>query len=205
MSKEVILSSIKEALKNSTREKKEVKKAELNIKNDGDLLENCIANLETNKTIPIKCSKDELQSKVQEILKELKSQKVLHYANLPFDANDLEADEIVQYDKTVNEMSKTLFECDTSIINARLAVSNLGIFCVTSDEQPRIMSLLPPNCIVLIKKEDVVASINEANTKFAGNMPTNVVYISGPSRTADIELQVCLGVHGPSNVYALFY
>ncbi|PID48238.1 MAG: lactate utilization protein C [Proteobacteria bacterium] len=205
-SKNTILSNIKEALKNSTYQKKEIGKADEHIKNEGDLLENCIKNLEANKTKVIPCKEDELFSKAQEILNSLGSKKLLISSDLPFNASKFKNVEFVEYEKSVNEMSEILFDCDTSIIKAKLAISNLGLFCVTSDEQPRLTSLLPQNCIILLKKEDVVASMNEAYELLGKEKtPTNIIYISGPSRTADIELVVVLGVHGPQKVYGLIY
>ncbi len=206
MSRESILSKIKKTLKDNTYKKKTIKKAEIHFNNKGDKFENFLTNLANNKTEVIRCEEGKLVEKIKEILAKLGSKKLLHSSNLPFDVNEFENIEKISYDKSVNEMSETLFNCDTSIIQAKLGVSNLGIFCTSSDEQPRLMSLLPQNCIVLLKKEDVVESMNEAYEVLSKNKrPTNIVYIAGPSRTADIELILVLGVHGPQRVYGLVY
>lgn len=204
--KKDILRKVSKALENSNYEKKEVKYVSKHIKSDGDLLGNCIENFQTNKTEVVISKEEKLKNDVENILKSLNSKNLLHSSNLPFDVNDLVGINPIQYEKSVDEMQDVLFECDTSIIKAKLAVSNLGIFCVTSDEQPRLMSLLPQNCIILLKKEDIVASMDEAYTIIKKNKnPTNIIFISGPSRTADIELIVVLGVHGPQKVYGLIY
>lgn len=206
MSREQILSNIKAAIKKFDEPKKQVDKADIHIKNNGDMVENCITNMQANKTQVLMCKEDELQEKVSEILKTIGSKKLLHYTNLPFEIKNLSDVSLVEYDKSVNEFEGELFECDTSIVKAKLAISNLGVFCVSSDEQPRLMSLLPQNCIVLLKKEDIVNSMNDAYEVIQkSKTPTNIIFISGPSRTADIELIVVLGVHGPQSVYALVY
>lgn len=206
MSKEQILSNISNAIAKFSEPKKQLEKADIHIKNEGDMVQNCIENLKANKTDVFMCREDELENKVQEILKTLNTKKLLHSSNTPFDINNLKDVEFINYGKSVNEFEGELFNCDTSIVKAKLAISNLGIFCVTSDEQPRLMSLLPQNCIVLLKKEDIVNSMNDAYEVIQkSKTPTNIIFISGPSRTADIELIVVLGVHGPQRVYALIY
>lgn len=205
MSRSEILSKIKDITSKKNSVKVEVEKASLHILNDGDVVENCLKNLQANKTDVIACKEDELKDKCKEILEKLGTKKLLHSSNLPFDV-DFEGLETLSYKKSVNEIHEELFNSDTSIIKAKLAVSNLGIFCVSSDEQPRLMSLLPQNCIILLKKEDIVASMNDAFSVIKKDKnPTNIIFIAGPSRTADIELIVVLGVHGPQKVYGLVY
>ncbi len=205
MSKSEILNKVKNVTSKKNYEKQVVEKVYLNIKNDGDVVKNFLDNLAANKTEVVECKKEEIKDKIGEILKQLNSKKLLFSPNLPFEA-DFKECELVKYEKSVNEISKELFECDTSIIKAKLAVSNLGIFCVTSDDQPRLSSLLPQNCIVLIKKDSIVNSMNDAYEVIKKEEnPTNIIFISGPSRTADIELIVVLGVHGPQKVHAIVY
>lgn len=204
-SKDEILGKIKEAIKDLDYVKKDVEKASIHIKNDGDLVQNCIDNLQANKTEVITCKEEELEENIIKLLKDLGTKNLLHSSNLPFDISKFDTN-LIAYKEDVNQIHNTLFQCDTSIIKAKLAISNLGVFCVTSDEQPRLMSLLPQNCIILLKKEDIVDSMNSAYEVIQKDKtPTNIIFISGPSRTADIELIVVLGVHGPQRVYGLIY
>ncbi len=205
MSKSAILEKIKNITSQKSYEKKEVKPAYLNIKNEGDMVENCLKNLTANKTEVHECDEKNIKEKVEEILKNIEAKKVLFSSNLPFDV-DFEESENISYEQSVNDIHEELFKCDTSIIQAKLAVSNLGIFCVTSDDQPRLSSLLPQNCIILLKRESIVNSMNDAYEVIKKDEnPTNIIFIAGPSRTADIELQVVLGVHGPQKVHAIVY
>lgn len=205
MSKSEILSKVSNVTKKRVYEKTKVQKAHLHIKNDGDMVENCLKNLQANKTEVIQCHENEIKEKIDTILKSIQAKRVLCSFDTPFDT-DFENIDIVKYEKSVNESYSELFSCDTSIIKAKLAISNLGLFCVTSNDGPRLSSLLPQNCIVLLKKEDIVNSMNDAYEILEKEkIPTNIIFIAGPSRTADIELIVVLGVHGPQKVFAIVY
>lgn len=207
MSREMIKDDIKEALKSKEYRKQKQDQASLHVKSDGELIQNCIENLKLNKNTIIECRQEQLQSKIAEILQEMKSKKLIYPENLEVDCEHFEGVETLLYDKSVEEMRDVLFECDTSIIHASYAISNTGVFCIlASKEQPRLLSLLPQNCIILLKKEDIVSTISEAFENLNKEaMPTNIIFLAGPSRTADIELQVVLGVHGPRSVYGVIY
>lgn len=72
-------------------------------------------------------------------------------------------------------------------------------------EEPRLLSLVPPVHIALVDAKNIYCNFADALT--AGNwqagMPTNALLISGPSKTADIELTLAFGVHGPREVIVL--
>lgn len=67
--------------------------------------------------------------------------------------------------------------------------------------QPRGMHIIPPAHVCLVRATDIVATIEEAiRLQAAGPHPSNVSWVSGPSRTADLEMQLTIGVHGPKRV-----
>ncbi|RDU72942.1 lactate utilization protein C [Helicobacter aurati] len=115
------------------------------------------------------------------------------------------------YQDSIDHTRDKLFEIQTSILHAQVAVANLGILgLATGADNPRLASLIVATCIILLRKEDIVANLFEAFTKLrvAGEqqtLPTNIVFLAGPSRTADIELQTVFGVHGPQNIFIILY
>jgi L-lactate dehydrogenase complex protein LldG len=74
--------------------------------------------------------------------------------------------------------------------------------------QPRSISLLPPVHIALIKPQQIIRGFDELffelNRDFeATGLKSAVTFITGPSRTADIELKLVVGVHGPQQLHAV--
>ena len=72
----------------------------------------------------------------------------------------------------------------------------------------RLVSLLPPIHIALVRPQDVVESLEDlfalrrlAYYQGDGNMGSYMNFITGPSRTADIEQTLVIGVHGPKEAH----
>ncbi len=89
-----------------------------------------------------------------------------------------------------------------------MAIANTGTIIQPSDiRSGRGVGLLPLTHIAILKKSDIVPRMTQSMQKLdemykadPDNFPRNVVHISGPSNTADIELIRVVGVHGPINV-----
>lgn len=87
-----------------------------------------------------------------------------------------------------------------------LAVADsAAVLHFTEPGQPRSTSLLPSIHIAVVKIDKLVADINEAYT-ILGDMtklPDSFVFISGPSKTADIEAHLVHGAHGPREMHVI--
>ncbi len=93
---------------------------------------------------------------------------------------------------------------DAGITGADFAVADTGTLILLSEpKQPRLTSILPPVHIAILRKETIVPDIHFLFVKLGetyGNyeeLCSCISFITGPSRTADIELDLTLGVHGP--------
>lgn len=63
---------------------------------------------------------------------------------------------------------------------------------------PRSVSLLPDAHLCVLRAADVAERLEDAfEVVTRDGLPSNLVWISGPSRSADIQKQITLGVHGP--------
>ena len=77
---------------------------------------------------------------------------------------------------------------------------------VSGPENPSTLNFLPDNHIVVLSAKDIVGDYETAWTKvrFAfgkGDMPRTVNFITGPSRSGDIEQTMLLGAHGPRRLH----
>jgi len=92
-------------------------------------------------------------------------------------------------------------QCDLGITEADYLLPETGTLVLRSSaEKPRAVSLLPRVHLAIVRPEMLRADMHQV---FAEAKDGNyLVFITGPSRTADIELTVTLGVHGPKNLYA---
>lgn len=115
--------------------------------------------------------------------------------------------ELVTYEGTVEDYKETLFfNTDAVVTTAKAGIADTGVVVIWPDEnEPRLNSLVPPVHIAVLDAKDIYGTFSEAIEagKWSEGMPSNVLLISGPSKTADIELVLVFGVHGPSEVIVL--
>ena len=100
-------------------------------------------------------------------------------------------------------------KADAGITTATFAIAETGTLVeIVNDDRERLISSLPPIHIALVRARDIVPSLDDAaprlNQVYLSGISNSIVtFISGPSRTADIELRLVLGVHGPHEVHAI--
>ena len=106
----------------------------------------------------------------------------------------------------IEDFKAELFGIDAAITSTAGAVADTGAIVLWPDsKEPRLMSLVPPLHIALLRSDLIYnsfADIIEAED-WADRMPTNALLISGPSKTADIEMTLAFGVHGPRELVVL--
>ncbi|MDH5752076.1 MAG: lactate utilization protein [Deltaproteobacteria bacterium] len=85
------------------------------------------------------------------------------------------------------------------------AVAETGsIVLETGPHNPRCVSLLPPVAGFLVPRSKIVSRVGEVLTEVSAHrddLTSCLNFISGPSKTADIEHNLCVGVHGPGEVH----
>lgn len=95
----------------------------------------------------------------------------------------------------------------TGISGCFCAIAESGTLMLLSGPQtPATISLLPETHIALVDVSRIVATMEDAFALLRterGSLPRAVNFISGPSRTGDIEQTIVLGAHGPCRVHLI--
>ncbi|MAZ03459.1 MAG: lactate utilization protein [Sneathiella sp.] len=100
-------------------------------------------------------------------------------------------------------------EDEVSLTPAFTGIAETGTLCMASGpETPSTLNFLPENHVVVIRKSQITGTLEDSwaqlRAKFgAGNLPRTVNFISGPSRTGDIEQTLIMGAHGPRRLHIL--
>lgn len=96
-------------------------------------------------------------------------------------------------------------EDSVGITGAFCAIAETGTLMLCSGRNtPAALSLLPQTHIALLDAGRIVTTMEDAWALLRaerGELPRAVNFVSGPSRTADIEQTVTLGAHGPARVH----
>ena len=89
------------------------------------------------------------------------------------------------------------------VVRAEGAASQTGSVIIRSDTNGgRSASLLPPACVFVIEEKNIMETIGDFLRNLT-SLPSQLVAVTGPSRSADIEGTLVVGVHGPGEVHAL--
>ena len=116
---------------------------------------------------------------------------------------DLNAQRIATSDDAPN--AHDIFEFDVGISTAQAGIAETGTLILDSSyERHRLVSLVPPVHIAIINASSIVETLADALTLIQKNeISPAITFITGPSRTADIELTLTIGVHGPQELYVI--
>jgi L-lactate dehydrogenase complex protein LldG len=121
---------------------------------------------------------------------------------LPYGAGAALRGETVAYGTDARELQA---QADIGLSGCEAALAETGSLAMVSGPgRPRTASLLPITHVVVIRGADILQGMGEFFERFRQQaLLPYVVFITGPSRTADIELSLTLGVHGPGKVIAV--
>ena len=105
----------------------------------------------------------------------------------------------------VEVRKQRLFTAAVGISSVDWAIAETGTLVVAARPgRGRSVSLLPPLHVAVVERAQILPDLFDLFAKLGtdpGELPSNVVLITGPSKTGDIELKLTTGVHGPGEVH----
>ncbi|MEX8503681.1 MAG: lactate utilization protein C [Leptothrix ochracea] len=109
-----------------------------------------------------------------------------------------------RFDQPLEQWKAELFDTiDAGITSALAGVADTGsLILQPGPAEPRTLSLVPPLHIAVLRSSTIFASLAAAMATLhpEADMPTNLLLVSGPSKTADIQQVLAYGAHGPKQL-----
>ena len=103
------------------------------------------------------------------------------------------------------EWHSDISTADASITGCEVLVARTGSMVLSSTANSRVPSVYAPVHICIAYASQLVYDIKDAlvlvKNKYQNSFPSLISFATGPSRTADIEKTLVVGVHGPKEVY----
>jgi len=104
------------------------------------------------------------------------------------------------------EWHEYLNSCQASITTCEALIARTGSMVLSSTQQSgRTTSVYAPVHICIAYTDQLVYDIKDGlqviKEKYGGKIPSFISFATGPSRTADIEKTLVVGIHGPKEVY----
>jgi L-lactate dehydrogenase complex protein LldG len=159
----------------------------------------------------------ELSARTLELADQVGALTLAVGAGLSFDSEPL-ANVLEQRDREVircrpaddDQARRALIEriarADLGIVEADYAIASTGTIVVAATPtRPSALTLLPPAVLAIVRADQLMADAAAAIDALGAATIANhrVAFITGPSRTADIEKLIVVGVHGPKQLHVL--
>lgn len=142
----------------------------------------------------IQTTKENLDSVIKEL-----------YPNEKVISSNVDFSELGNFEtKDLND-EHDLKDIDLAIVKGNFAVAENGaVWLKNSDNRHRSLYFIAQNIVIVLDKKDIVNNMHEAYSKIDFENKGYGVFVSGPSKTADIEQSLVIGAHGPKSGYVIF-
>lgn len=105
---------------------------------------------------------------------------------------------------TRNASIDFLFDSDLGITSAQWAIAETGTLVLEAEsEDHRLISLVPPVHLCLLEASKIRQTLGEILELTGSNLGHAITFVTGASRTSDIELTLAIGVHGPGELHII--
>ncbi len=116
--------------------------------------------------------------------------------------------EMLQRGTTIADSNDATQRVGVTGVDAAIAATG-SLVLLSGPETPRSPSLLPPVHVAILRESQIVPTLEEWVSQQKDDdyvrfrMASNIIIISGPSRTADIGMELILGAHGPKELFII--
>lgn len=191
--------SSKELILNSIRNNNKVEEIPLpNIENFGITFENKIEQfskvIQTVGGKALECKEEELNTVIDAL-----------YPDAVFISSNVDACTLATVKENELSTPHELQNLDLAIVKGEFAVAENGaVWMKNLNNKHRALYFIANNIVIIVSKDDVVNNMHEAYERIEFEEAGYGVFISGPSKTADIEQSLVIGAHGPKSGYVIF-
>ena len=108
--------------------------------------------------------------------------------------------------RDLEDFREVAARADIGLSTAEWAIAETGSLILTGGPgRGRTVTLLPPTYVAVVAVSRVLHTVSDAIERYAeqDEMPANVCFHTGPSRSGDIEMSLAIGVHGPGEVHVI--
>lgn len=141
------------------------------------------------------CKKEQLDETITNLYPDAKiiTSNVEDFTKATFDAN------------AQDDIHK-LKDVELCVVKGNFAVAENGaVWVKNKDNKHRGLYFISENIVIVVKKDEIVNNMHEAYERISFEEDDKYgVFISGPSKTADIEQSLVIGAHGPKSGYVIF-
>lgn len=182
-----------------------------NTENQQGQLQQFIQLLEQNRAKVLQTSVAELARVIEQELKALGMSRLMYGKNTPYTQaiESVKGNVVLKaFDFALDDAGKNLLfdEVEAGITSSHCAIAALGAVVLwPNTDEPRSLSLVPEAHFVIVERERIYADFPTLikQQHWYDKMPTNVVLVSGPSKTGDIQQHMAFGAHGPKHLVVL--
>lgn len=142
----------------------------------------------------LKIDKKDLDKTVQNLYKD---EKII--------SSNVEGFTLGNFDSNKEKDPHNLKNIDVAVVKGNFAVAENGaIWMRNEDNRHRSLYFIAQNIVIVIDEKEIVSNMHQAYEKINFENGGYGVFISGPSKTADIEQSLVIGAHGPKSGYVIF-
>lgn len=109
------------------------------------------------------------------------------------------------FDPNEKNDAHDLKEIDLAIVKGEFAVAENGAVWIKNEQnRHRSLYFIAQNIVIVLSKDALVNNMHEAYENISFEEQGYGTFVSGPSKTADIEQSLVIGAHGPKSGYVIF-